>query len=58
MDRIYWNLFWTTGLPQAWLMSRDRRGPADAAARELPHPLAGYGPQMTDAIPGDPRRIV
>jgi len=23
MNREYWKLFWTTGMPEAWLMSRD-----------------------------------
>ena len=28
MDTSYWNLFWTTGMPEAWLMSRDEAGSA------------------------------
>lgn len=32
MREQYWGLFWTTGLPEAWLMSRDRPGAARADA--------------------------
>ena len=30
MNTSYWNLFWTTGMPEAWLMSRDDAGPLQA----------------------------
>lgn len=28
----YWGLFWTTGMPEAWLMSRNRMGQLENAA--------------------------
>ena len=37
MDTSYWNLFWTTGMPEAWLMSRNGetpRRPASGAGQE------------------------
>ena len=60
MNTSYWNLFWTTGMPEAWLMSRDVRGPLQPsdnvplAERELlSGPLAG--PQLrSDNSPGGP----
>ena len=30
MDTAYWQLFWTTGLPEAWLMSRGGQSAAPA----------------------------
>lgn len=36
----YWNLFWLSGLPEAWMMSRRSRGDlnsADMTAKALPH---------------------
>lgn len=30
----YWELFWQTGLPEAWLLSRRKKTPEDAAAFE------------------------
>lgn len=35
----YWNLFWLSGLPEAWMMSRPERGDfntADMTAKALP----------------------
>lgn len=35
----YWNLFWVTGLPEAWMMSRPGRGDfntADMTAKAVP----------------------
>ena len=42
MDQSFWNLFWTTGMPEAWLMSRDRRG----------------GPQAGDGVPAGERELL
>lgn len=60
MDTTYWNLFWTTGMPEAWLMSRDGRGStqgqvsAPAEERQLlSGPLAGFQPR-SDNSPGGP----
>ena len=36
----YWNLFWLSGLPEAWMMSRPERGDlntADMTAKAVPH---------------------
>lgn len=60
MNTSYWNLFWTTGMPEAWLMSRDGAGlfpdPDSAPLRErqMPSgPLAGPQPR-SDNSPGGP----
>ena len=37
----YWNLFWLSGLPEAWMMSRPTEGylfPPEPAAKDLPYP--------------------
>ena len=62
MNRDYLNLFWTTGMPEAWLMSRDRKGfaPAGAALRDgqvLSSPLAGFQPRLSDKLPGGPQNL-
>lgn len=36
----YWDLFWVSGLPEAWMMSRPGRGDfntADMTAKAAPH---------------------
>ena len=36
----YWNLFWVSGLPEAWMMTRPGRGDfntADMTAKAAPH---------------------
>lgn len=36
----YWDLFWLSGLPEAWMMSRPERGDfnsADLTAKAVPH---------------------
>lgn len=60
MNTSYWNLFWTTGMPEAWLMSRDGAGsfqdPKSAPPGESwtpPGPLAGPQPR-SDNSPGGP----
>lgn len=43
----YWNLFWLSGLPEAWMMSRPGRGDfntADMTAKAVPH----RGTQLPD----------
>lgn len=43
MDTAYWNLFWTTGMPEAWLMSRGWAGtprPETGSAGERPESSA------------------
>ena len=34
MDTSYWNLFWPTGMPEAWLMSRDQSAAIQSAAAQ------------------------
>lgn len=34
MDADYWNLFWMTGMPQAWLLSHGRSEAAPQAGQE------------------------
>ncbi len=60
MDTTFWNLFWTTGMPEAWLMSRNGKGPVQAdtkpepgSRQELSGPLAGFQPH-SDNSPGGP----
>ena len=60
MDTTFWNLFWTTGMPEAWLMSRSgegrrRTGPErePESRQELSGPLAGFQPH-SDNSPGGP----
>lgn len=40
MSIDFWNLFWTTGMPEAWLMSRNGEKPAP----DRPEPTGGTGP--------------
>ena len=45
----YWNLFWLSGLPEAWMMSRPGRGDfntADMTAKAAPH----RGTQLPDEV--------
>jgi len=60
MNAAFWNLFWTTGMPEAWLMSRNGKGPVQAdtkpepgSRQELSGPLAGFQPH-SDNSPGGP----
>ena len=32
METAFWDLFWNTGMPEAWLMSRDQADAARSAA--------------------------
>lgn len=61
----YWDLFWTTGMPQAWLMSREREGRMDAPPsldntwrQGLSAPPVDFQLSMMDGIPGGPKGIV
>ena len=40
MNAELWNLFWTTGLPEAWLMSRGGESAAPVQAAEVSGPRA------------------
>lgn len=51
MDRAYWDLFWTTGMPEAWLMSRDREAAAPPVAKQGGIQETG-GPDVLSPLPG------
>ena len=56
MDTGYWQLFWTTGMPEAWLMSRGGEDPGTSQAQKpegVPEPDGQAGlPGGTPAGPG------
>ena len=63
MNTTYWNLFWTTGMPEAWLMGRSGPEPAqvwDSAflgeKEGMSGPLAGLQPR-SDNSPGGPMKL-
>lgn len=63
MDTTYWNLFWTTGMPEAWLMSRGGEGLHQTAPEARPGDmlglfgsLAGFQPN-SDSFPGGRRGL-
>lgn len=59
MSTDFWNLFWTTGMPEAWLMSRDGERPdPDRPEREAEAngPLASPV-NRTSSVPGGPERL-
>lgn len=62
MSREYWKLFWTTGMPEAWLMSRDgeETPPLEAdqdGIQGLTSPLADSPYPVSSSIPGNRRNI-
>ena len=58
MDTAYWNLFWTTGLPEAWLMSREPDAPAGrVGSEELFGPLTPARISLSSNVPGGPERL-
>lgn len=61
MNTELWNLFWTTGMPEAWLMSRDGVHPAPGGTepgdgRDPSGPLT-CGPSLSGNVPGGPERL-
>lgn len=50
MDTGYWQLFWTTGMPEAWLMSRSGERPAPSRAQP-------EGEAQTDGRTGRPEAV-
>ncbi len=64
MYKQYWDLFWTTGMPEAWLMSRDRKDLSQNGPRRLAGdgqgagPLADFQPRLTDNVAGGPRGLI
>lgn len=62
MDTRFWDLFWTTGMPEAWLMSRGGEGPGSPGpepgpGRRLPGPLNGPPYPPVGGIPGNPNNL-
>lgn len=62
MDKAYWDLFWSTGMPEAWLMSRDREVPPMSGAVQggvqgLTSPLVDLPSPVTSDVPGSPRNL-
>ena len=58
MNTELWNLFWTTGMPEAWLMSRNGEEPAP----DRPDTASGTGPLAfppgrLNIAPGGPERM-
>ena len=62
MDTEYWNLFWMTGMPQAWVLSHGRSEAAPPPGQEEhggdPGLMAGLQLPITGTTPADPRGIV
>ena len=55
MNEPYWGLFWTTGLPEAWLMSRERMGQLkNDAGPGAEGTTAGAQSSPSDNVPGSP----
>ena len=64
MDARFWDLFWTTGMPEAWLMSRDGKVPGHGPfgvdpdnGPELFGPLAELRSNLPGEKPGGPRGL-
>ena len=61
----YWDLFWSTGRPELWLMSRseDRQEKTVSersmgGSQELSRPLANFQPRLSENFPSDPRGLI
>lgn len=51
LNTSYWNLFWTTGMPEAWLMSRNQADmPKPAQRPEEPDRTADLRPGPTGGV--------
>lgn len=62
MSTMFWNLFWTTGMPEAWLMSRGREaearpGPESGSGQGMPAPLIGFPYPLAGNVPGSPGNL-
>lgn len=62
MNTAYWDLFWITGMPEAWLMSRDQgmspwSGAVQGGGQGAPGPLAGSPSPLPSSVPGSPRNL-
>lgn len=62
MNAAYWKLFWTTGMPEAWLMSRDQgmsswSGAVQGGGQGELGPLADSPSPLSSNIPGSPKNL-
>ena len=62
MDARFWDLFWTTGMPEAWLMSRGKENsalpePELGLGQELPGPPNGSPYPPVGGVPGNPNNL-
>lgn len=63
MDKTYWDLFWTTGLPEAWLMSRGGAEPVlpggvpSGVGQGQFAPLTGFPPRVSEESPEGPQKL-
>lgn len=62
MDKTYWDLFWSTGMPEAWLMGRDMGsvpppGAEQGGALGPDSPLTAPTVTPASGIPGNPRNL-
>lgn len=58
INEPFWGLFWTTGMPEAWLLSRERmRQLRDAAGPGAEGMTAEAQPNLSDNTPGGPRGL-
>lgn len=54
MNTAYWDLFWTTGMPEAWLMSRDQAGAARSVAGPAAERSEGQAADLQPGMTGGP----
>ena len=62
MDTTYWNLFWTTGMPEAWLMSRGGKSvpPSEVVqggGQGVPGLWADSPSPLMSSVPGSLRNL-
>ena len=62
MDAAYWNLFWSTGMPEAWLMSRDGTdavplGMVQGGGQVITGPLSGSSLPPVGYPPGNAKNL-
>lgn len=61
MSVDFWDLFWITGMPEAWLMSRDREIPIQPGMEQGGiQGLSGTAPfsgQPLGGVPGNSERL-
>lgn len=60
MSVDFWDLFWTTGMPEAWLMSRGEKSPVLPGlepGRKLSGPPNGSPYPPVGGVPGNPNNL-